>query len=217
VASMCTYFALLFVLALYLQRGLGRSALYSGLALVSWVAAFGVAGPVLGRLPERAKGQAARVGPLVLAAAFAGIGASLLAGNTSGALLMTLLGVGGLGFGTSFSGALGHLTSAVSSRHAPDMSGLFNTTIRVGGVIGVAGFGTAYLALAPQPGRQAAIHGFAVIAIALAATALAAAVAAYLSTRPARGRGTGEAVAAAPRRGGRQAWFWSGSSSARME
>jgi MFS family permease len=204
VASTSTYFALLFVLALYLQRGLGRSALYSGLALVSWVAAFGVAGPVLGRLPERAKGQAARVGPLVLAAAFAGIGVSLLAGNTSGVLLMSLLGVGGLGFGAAFSGVLAHLTGAVSSRHAPDMSGLFNTTIRLGGVIGVAVFGSAYLAMAPQPGPQAAIHGFAVIAFAFAATALAGAVAAYLSTRPVRGRGTGEAIgeaaAAAPRR-----------------
>jgi MFS family permease len=200
-AGMCTYFALLFVLALYLQRGLGRSALYSGLALVSWVAAFGVAGPVLGRLPERARGQAARVGPLVLAAAFAGIGASLVAGDTSGALLMTLLGLGGLGFGTSFSGALAHLTGTVSSRHAPDMSGLFNTTIRLGGVIGVAIFGSAYLALAPQPGRQAAIHGFAVIAFAFAATALAAAVAAHLSTRSARGQGTDETISpAAPQR-----------------
>src|SRR5439155_264960 len=38
-AQASTYFATLFVLALYLQRGLGRSPLYSGLALVSWVAA----------------------------------------------------------------------------------------------------------------------------------------------------------------------------------
>jgi len=34
---------MLFVLAQYLQQGLGRSATYSGLVLVSWVAAFGVA------------------------------------------------------------------------------------------------------------------------------------------------------------------------------
>jgi hypothetical protein len=39
-----TYFALLFVLALYLQQGLGKGPAYSGLAMVSWVAAFGVAG-----------------------------------------------------------------------------------------------------------------------------------------------------------------------------
>jgi len=39
-ARTSTYFAMLFVLAQYLQQGLGRSATYSGLVLVSWVAAF---------------------------------------------------------------------------------------------------------------------------------------------------------------------------------
>jgi hypothetical protein len=32
-----TYAALLFVLAIYLQQGLGKSPLYSGLAVLSWV------------------------------------------------------------------------------------------------------------------------------------------------------------------------------------
>ena len=49
-----TLASLLFVLAQYLQQGLGRSATYSGLVLVSWVAAFGVAAPVTRRLPTRA-------------------------------------------------------------------------------------------------------------------------------------------------------------------
>jgi hypothetical protein len=48
------YFAVLFVLALYLQQGLGHSAAYSGCALVSWVAAFGVTGPLLDRMPGAA-------------------------------------------------------------------------------------------------------------------------------------------------------------------
>jgi len=43
-ACTATYFAVLFTLALYLQQGLGKSAAYSGLALVSWVAAFGITG-----------------------------------------------------------------------------------------------------------------------------------------------------------------------------
>ena len=53
-ARTSTYFAMLFVLAQYLQQGLGRSATYSGLVLVSWVAAYGVAAPVTRRLPTRA-------------------------------------------------------------------------------------------------------------------------------------------------------------------
>jgi hypothetical protein len=74
------------------------------------------------------------------------------------------------------SGVLSHLT-AVDARYAADISGLFNTTMRAGGVVGVAIFGTVYLGLVPAPGRIA-IHGFAVVTLALAATALAAAVAA---------------------------------------
>src|SRR5271166_5840292 len=43
-AATGTYYALLFTLAQYLQQGLGDSPLVSGLALVPWVAAFGLAG-----------------------------------------------------------------------------------------------------------------------------------------------------------------------------
>jgi MFS family permease len=178
-----TYFAILFVLALYLQKGLGASPAYSGMALVSWVAAFGVAGPVLGRLPGSRKRLAAAVGAAIMALAFAGIAASLLAGNTSGAGLMTLLGLAGFGLGTNFSGTLDHLTSVTPTRYAPDISGLFNTTSRIGGVIGVAVFGTAYLAIAPGTGRSAAVTAFTALTLAFAGTALIATVMACLAAR----------------------------------
>jgi len=183
-AATATYFAVLFTLALYLQQGLGRSAAYSGLALVSWVAAFGVPGPVLGRLPARARALAAPAGAVILAAGFAGLGTSLLAGDTSGVVLMTLLGVAGLGLGAGFTGSLSYLTGAVGGEHAAALSGLFNTTTRTGGVIGTAAFGTLYLALAPHPDR--AVRGFGVTCLALAAAALAAAVMAGLAVRAAR-------------------------------
>jgi MFS family permease len=176
-----TYFAVLFTLALYLQQGLGKSAAYSGLALVSWVAAFGIPGPVLGRCPERFRALAAPAGAVVLAAGFAGIAATLNGGNTGGPLLMTLLGVAGLGLGIAFTGMLSHLTSSVTTEHAAAISGLFNTTTRAGGVIGTAAFGTAYLALVHRPSQ--AVHGFAVLSLALAVTALAAAAMAALSVR----------------------------------
>lgn len=49
-ANRATYLGLLFVLARYLQHGPGASAVHSGLAVVPWVAAFGVAEPVLASL-----------------------------------------------------------------------------------------------------------------------------------------------------------------------
>ena len=184
-ACTATYFAVLFTLALYLQQGLGKSAGYSGLALVSWVAAFGIPGPVLGRFAGRIRALAAPAGSLILAAGFAGLAACLLAGNTSGIVLMTLLGVAGLGLGTAFTGMLSHLTSSVSGdhagAHAAALSGLFGTATRAGGVIGTAAFGTLYLALVHHPGQ--AVHGFAVLNLALAATAVAATAMAAVSVR----------------------------------
>jgi MFS family permease len=177
------YFAILFVLALYLQKGLGASPAYSGLALVSWVAAFGVAGPILGRLPRPRKRLAPPAGAAIMALAFAGIAASLLAGSTGGTVLMTLLGLGGFGLGTTFSGSLDHLTSVAPKRYAPDISGLFNTTSRIGGVIGVAVFGTAYLGIAPGTGRPAAVTAFTAITLALAGTSLIATIMAWLAVR----------------------------------
>jgi hypothetical protein len=67
------YFALLFILALYLQQGLGKSAAYSGLLLIAFMVTFGLTGPILGRTGARAKKLASQVGGLVLAAAFAGM------------------------------------------------------------------------------------------------------------------------------------------------
>jgi hypothetical protein len=83
---------------------------------------------------------------------------------------------------------LSHLTGIVTSQQAASISGLFNTTTRVGGVIGTAAFGTVYLALAPTPGR--AIHGFAALSLMLAATAFAAGSLAVLSVR----QGAGDCV-----------------------
>jgi predicted MFS family arabinose efflux permease len=184
-AATATYFAILFTLALYLQQGLGKSAAYSGLALVSWVAAFGVPGPVLGRVTTRTRVMAAPAGAGLLAAGFAAIGLTLLAGVTSGVLLMALLGVAGLGLGTGFTGMLGHLISAVDGEHASDISGLFNTATRVGGVIGTAAFGTLYLGLVHGSSSTGpATRGFAVVCLTLAGTALAAAVMAAVAVRP---------------------------------
>jgi MFS family permease len=182
-ATRATYLGLLFVLALYLQQGLGKSPTYSGLAVVPWVAAFGVAGPVLGRAGPRARRLAAPIGSVILAAGFLAIAAGSTPGAGGDALLMILLAVGGLGYGAAFSGTLSHLTSTVTDRYAADVSGLFNTTLQVGGAIGVAVFGTVYLDLAPQPGPTPAIPAFGVTTLAMAATALLAGVLAQLAVR----------------------------------
>ena len=174
------YFALLFVLALYLQQGLGRSATYSGLLPVAWVATFALAGPALSRMGPHTRRLAAPVGGVLMAISFAGV--ALGADVRSTGLLVVLLGIGGLGYGSAFSGTLAHLTESVEPRYAPDVSGLFNTTLQIGGTLGVAVFGTVYLDLAG--GGSSPPAAYAVTSWALAALSVAAAVLFQLANRP---------------------------------
>ncbi|HEY4457826.1 MAG TPA: MFS transporter, partial [Pseudonocardiaceae bacterium] len=109
-AATGTYYTMLFTLALYLQQGLGRGPLYSGLALLPWVAAFGVAGPVLTRFPPALVPKLAPYGCLLLAVSYAAIGITVGVGQGNGALLLVLLGFGGLGLGLSYSAMMRHLT-----------------------------------------------------------------------------------------------------------
>ncbi len=171
-----SYYALMFTLAQYLQDGLGWSAIASGLTLVPWVAAFGLAGNVVRRLPDSRWLPAG--GCLLLAAAFAGIAAGLFAGQRGAALLAPLFGVGGLGLGIQFAALAGRMTAAVQPRYAPDISGVSSTVIQIGGSIGVAAIGALYLGLAHQ-----AAHAFAVTTMALSFLAGLASIAAYRATR----------------------------------
>jgi MFS family permease len=180
-----TYFALLFTLAQYFQVGLGHSALISGLTLVPWVAAFGLAGQIPRLLPTRFARWAPLGGNLILVVAYAALGVVSLAGSHDEVLLLTLLAVGGFGLGVQFSSILGHVTSSVDPEHAPEISGAGNTMQQIGGALGVAGFGSLYLGQTGV-GVTDAAHAFGVVAVGLAALALLAAVAAWLAIRPPR-------------------------------
>jgi MFS family permease len=171
--ALSTYFTMLFVLALYLQQGLGRDALYSGLSLVSWVAAFGLAAPVSRRLPTRV----ATVGGFaLLSAAHLAISAGAASHRLPGALLMVLLGVGGFGLGIGTTALVTHLTGSVPPAHAAELSGLIPTTAQLSSVLGVATFGTLYIGLSR-------VAGFAVVTLVFGAAALLGAAAVYRSTR----------------------------------
>ncbi len=181
-AATGTYYALLFTLAQYLQQGLGDSPLVSGLTLVPWVAAFGVAGQIVRRLPTRALRLAPAAGCLLLTASYLALSAALFSGDHGEALLVVVLGAGGLGLGIQFSALLGHLTNAVPAEYAPDISGVTTTGIQIGGAIGVAALGTLYLSLTLRPGAGLATHAFALTTGTFAAISLLASAAAYRAT-----------------------------------
>ena len=177
--SSATYFALLFTLAQYLQAGLGHSALFSGLILLPWVAAFGLAGQTRRYLPARLLPALPVAGVVLLAVTYLAISASVLAGGLSTPLLAVLFIPGGFGLGTVFTGLLGHLANSASREHAPDISGVSTTTSQLGASIGVAGFGTLYLTLTTNhtPG-----HAFGITALAFGALTLLVTIPTYLAT-----------------------------------
>jgi hypothetical protein len=92
---------------------------------------------------------------------------------------VVLLGLGGLGLGTTFSSVLTYLTTAATPRYAPDISGVFTTTLQIAGAVGVATFGTAYLGLATHGDPT---HAFAVVTAAFAGVALLGAATARQAT-----------------------------------
>jgi predicted MFS family arabinose efflux permease len=183
-----TYYALLFTLAQYLQQGVGRSAFVSGLTLVPWVAAFGLAGQLVRRAPARVRPIMPAAGCLLLAAAYAVIAMLSFARVHDEAALLPVLATGGFGLGVQFSSVLGQLTGAVPDDYAADISGVSSTTAQIGGVLGVSAIGTVYLGVA-QPGFHAAAHAFALTALTLAGLAVLAAALSIISVRqPPRAR-----------------------------
>ena len=183
-AATGTYYALLFTLAQYLQQGLERSPLLSGLTLLPWVAAFGLAGQLVRWLPARIAPAVPVAGCLLLAAAYAAISAALFTGHRGEQVLAVALGLGGLGLGIQFNALIAHLTTVVPVGYAPDISGVSTTTMQIGAAVAVAAFGTLYFSGSARPGAGHATHAFALTTAALAIIALLAGLAARQAARP---------------------------------
>lgn len=174
-----TYFALLFVLANYLQDGLEHGPAYAGLAMVSWVTAFGFAGPLLARLPSRSRKTTPVLGCLILTAAYTSLCGYLLAGHRTGPMLFVLLGVGGLGLGMGSNALIGWMASALPGRYAADLSGVISTNAQLCGALGVAALGGCYLTLAKSGSAPLSAHALAVTLFACAVLSTFSAAAAH--------------------------------------
>jgi MFS family permease len=171
-----TYFGILFVLALYVQVGLGESALVSGLSLIGWVVAYGLAGPVYPRLSRRLTLLCGPLGGLVMASAFAGTAILAALHVGIGPLFIAVLACGGFGWGLFSTAMTAQLSAIVAPEHAPDLSGVLATMQPLSAVIGVAVFGSEYLALSAAGGAASAMHAFAILNATFVVAALAAAV-----------------------------------------
>ncbi|WP_046085073.1 MFS transporter [Streptomyces antioxidans] len=184
-----TYFALLFVLANYLQDGVGRGPAYAGLAMVSWVSAFGLAGPLLVRVPERHKAAMPALGCLILATSYTALWTYLATAHHAGPALFVLLGIGGFGLGISSNALIAQMTFALPDRYAADLSGVISTNAQLWGALGVAALGGGYLSLA-DGGLESAVHAMEAVLATSAVLSVLSAVAAWQGrlTRATSGR-----------------------------
>jgi MFS family permease len=200
------YGGLLFTSTLYLQEGLGQSALRTGLSYLPMAATFGLAGYNWRRLPAAAQRVIVPAGLAVSALAYLGIAAGLHGyadhGDTGGvgALTWAGLAMAGLGLGLSISPLLTQSLVHVPASRAADASGLLTTTVQLGQLMGVAAIGSVYLARAALPaagaGRSmralASAGAMSGTACWLAALSAAGLLAATIMVRAARSRDQGD-------------------------
>ena len=133
--------AFMFTFAAYLQGGLGRDALHTGLATLpftlGYLLASVTAAPVM-----RSLGRAAL--PLSLAAQ--AIGFALIIGGLRppSAVLQTGLIVSGIGFGFAFPSLMRAMLGSVDARHAGLASGMVITALQISAALGVALIGGVF-------------------------------------------------------------------------
>jgi hypothetical protein len=156
---MITYGGFLFSFALHLQTGLDDSALRAGLTFAPCAVVFGLCGYFWRRLPAGVHHLLAPAGCLVAVGGYACVALVLRSGGQGGLWLQVSLIVTGAALALGFSPLVTHALVRVPLRQAADASGLLTTTIQLGQAVGVATFGSLFLAL--DSGRGPAVSGHA--------------------------------------------------------
>ncbi len=173
----CGNASLYFVLALYLQQGLGLQPLESGLVFTTLAIGFFATSMAAPWFARRLGRHAIFTGALVLAAGHAGLWAQLPAINAQTvAWMLPVLLIQGCGLGMVMAPLASTVLAGMPAQHAGVASGVMATVQQVGNAVGVALIGLAYYgALATHAGPTAAQQAFRLSLIDLFMLALAVA------------------------------------------
>lgn len=171
----------LFSFTLYLQGGLGESALRTGLTFAPMAAGFGIAGLWWRRLPEAWHHYLPTTGLLLCSVGYGALGGYVSAGRDIPLALEAVMVVMGLLAGCAYGQLFASALSRVRVQDAADASGVMVTVLQLGQVVGVAVFGTIFLtALTDHPTAADGGHAAALSVIGVAAaTAVAGVLAAF--------------------------------------
>jgi EmrB/QacA subfamily drug resistance transporter len=154
---------LMLVFMLYLQLGLGFSALHAGLTLAPWSLGTAVGAGLAGALLAPRYGRhVIHLGLLVMAAGVAGL-ALASSGDASSWSLAPALAVAGFGMGLAIAPVFDVVLAGVEDHELGSASGLINALQQVGAGLGIAILGTLFFSLATthgSDGSAAAAGGF---------------------------------------------------------
>lgn len=171
VLTQVAYGGLLFTFTLYLQAGLGDSALRAGMTYLPMAVIFGLIGYFWQRLPAGLHNALPRTGLAVGVGVFIALARATQAGHALSWPACLAVAAVGLAFGMTISPLLTRSLAGVPSRRAADASGLLTTTVQLGQLTGVAALGAVYLGELRRtvPAGHPAGHAFAVVAYVMAA------------------------------------------------
>ncbi|MFD8962343.1 MFS transporter, partial [Streptomyces anulatus] len=177
------YFAgftsIFFVTTLYLQSGLGYSALVAGLAITPFALGSGVAASIGGRLVGRFGRPLVVVGLAMVALGLAGtaLAVHLVPGTDAGWAMAAPLLLAGLGSGLVIAPNQTLTLAEVPVNRAGSAGGTLQTGQRVGSAIGIAAVGAVFFAqVGPDGWADAYDHGL-VVSVAFVLAALIVALA----------------------------------------
>jgi EmrB/QacA subfamily drug resistance transporter len=154
-AAMITMFfagftPLFFVFTLYLQTGLGYSALEAGLAITPFAVGSALTAAIGGRVVHRFGRALVAVGLLLVVIGFVGalVAVSLVPERGTGWATLAPLLIGGLGAGLVISPNQALTLSQVPVERAGTAGGLLQVGQRIGAAVGVAAVGSVFFARA---------------------------------------------------------------------
>ncbi len=171
------YAGFLVSLTLYLQDGLGFSALDTGLIFAVYATGFATASLGWTRASSTVRDRLPIAGPPVMAAALAAVGLIARGGSWPAMSMTPLLLLAGAAHACAFSPLAARLTIAVRAEHAGQLSGLILTASLIGQVLGITVFVGAYLDALPQ----ASAHAFGLTTVVIAIALVAAEGCAYVA------------------------------------
>lgn len=139
---------MMLIVPLYLQYGLGFSALRAGLAMIPWALGSAVGATLSGAWLGRKYGRTTLQGGLLLSAAgVAAVALTVRLAATPGALeLAPALLLSGIGLGLVMAPFFDIALAGVSDEEASSASGVLNAVQQLSGSVGVAVLGTAFFA-----------------------------------------------------------------------